>query len=169
MKQLLTKLTNIIIPDKYYNTKQEYAQTIDKIIEEPENYYEEETLKNGVYGIYDYKDKNFPVIALLDTLTEGFISKLDNHFNDYLWGKLSALLIYSDLEDLREKLTQEIYNGSTPYKLENSSLIFQDCHVKIVLITIMGFKGVCLVRNENYNTLSEVLSLLKVDIAELNE
>lgn len=86
-------------------------------------------------------------MVALDVLSEGFISVIGSNFNDYLWGKLSSLLIYNDAENLRTDLTYEVYeNTNIDYTYKNAGLIFKKSGFVLFRLRFVDFKAIGLIK-----------------------
>lgn len=158
------ELFDIIIPNKYDIDKNDYKFLIRKTSENPKEVISEEIISNGFYGINDYNDPNFITLVALDILSEGFVSIINSNFDDNLWRRLSSLLIYNDAEELRPKLTDEIYVKEQKYTYKNSNMIFEGTEFNLILIKILELEALGLVKKNNYEKLENVCLSLNIEI-----
>jgi hypothetical protein len=166
----LYNLLDIIIPQKFNDAKEGYKNLLKKANENPKEVIPEEVLLDGFYGINNYSNENFLTMVALDILSEGFISIIDSNFNDYLWGKLSSLLIYNDAENLRIYLTHELYeNKNIAYTYRNTNRIFKNSDFILFRLKFDDLEAIGLTKKNVYKDLKKECSHLEIDIRKLNE
>lgn len=161
----LYNLFDVIITEKYNDTKEEFKTILKNSEENPQNVISQEIISEGFYGINDYSNSGFLTMVALDVLSEGFISVIGFNFDDNLWRRLNLLLIYNDAENLRSDLTYELYeNKNINYTYENSGLIFKKFGFILFKLRFVDFQAIGLIKEEKYEKLEKICNKLRINI-----
>ena len=169
-KEILNNIIEILVPTVFYESQNGIKKVLDISIENPQEILDVEILRNGFYGLKNYENPKFSILILLDSLTEGYLSKFNPEEIDILWGTLSVILNCRNIEHLRTKLTEEIYeNHSIKYTYFNSSKIFNETEYIVANIKYMEFNAITILTEKEFINLTEEFKKLEIEIVEMNQ